>query len=594
MNTSDIKTGYLWIVTGVFFAIYFFYFFIFNRYHIIYQEQIQLFRFDVTYFKDFLTRPGGLMEYAGAFLIQFSLFPFIGSLLLTLAGVATYSITVYIFCKHQVNGLLFSFVPIILLAALHSYYPYTIAYTLGLITSLGYFTAYISVKNSKLHYFLVFCWPLLYFMTGGYALLANFLCFIHLLFFGRNRYRFLIAALMILLALSVPYIAANLIFYIQTSNAWTFFLPLSVEEPIKYLILILLIYYPLVLIISRLWLINSKSDLLSTGWSWKTILPGTLIIAGLAGCIIKFVYDRKTELLLRMDYCIQNNNWDEVLKLSSNYPGTNRLVMYFTNLALYKVGYMGDKLFHYPQSGTNGLWLTWKRDNVSPFFGGEIYYQFAYNSESYRWAFEAMVANGPNPRSLKRLIVTSLINGDKALAEKYLKVVNQTLFYHKWAQHYLHYLNHPELIEKDKEISEKRHFEITSDFISSDNIGVILQLLLAEHFDNKIVFEYYMASLLLEKKLEIFAENVYRLKELGYTSIPIHYEEALLVYMSYTNKNIVPEGYTISMSTRNRLSAFVEMINSFGNNTNIAARSMDSKFGNTYWYYLKFINIQPQ
>jgi hypothetical protein len=64
--------------------------------------------------------------------------------------------------------------------------------------------------------------------------------------------------------------------------------------------------------------------------------------------------------------------------------------------------------------------------------------------------------------------------------------------------------------------------------------------------------------------------------------------------MSYTKKNIVPEGYTISMATRNRLSEYANTIYSFGDNTNMAASSMYSKFGKTYWYYLKFINNQPQ
>jgi hypothetical protein len=270
------------------------------------------------------------------------------------------------------------------------------------------------------------------------------------------------------------------------------------------------------------------------------------------------------------------------------------MVMHFTNLALYKTGHMGDQLFNYPQAGTGGLWLDWEQDWVNAFFGGEVYYHLGYNSEAYRWAFEAMVAKGPNPRSLKRLVLTSLVDNNIALAEKYLMVLKQTLFYRNWANHYLPYINDPELIKGDKEISEKRLFEIHSDFISSDNIGIRLPQLLADHPDNRMVFEYLMTSMLLDKNLGGIAENIYRLKELGYKSIPVLYEEAMMVYMSMTNKNIVPEGYQISITTRNRLSEWADMINSFGNNTNAAARAMFGKFGKSYWYYLTFTNNQNQ
>ena len=156
-----------------------------------------------------------------------------------------------------------------------------------------------------------------------------------------------------------------------------------------------------------------------------------------------------------------------------------------------------------------------------------------------------------------------------------------TLFYKKWARHYLSYLINPERLEEDKEISEKRHFEIHSDFINSDNVGVRLPQLLADHPDNRMAFEYYMASLLLEKNLGDFAENIYRLKDLGYKSIPVHYEEALLAYMSLAQKNIVPVGYTISQTTLKRLSDYTGTIYSIGSNAKITAREMYNKFGKT-------------
>lgn len=592
MKVSATVNGIRWITIGVFFIFYFLFFIIFNHYLLIYQEQIQLFRFDWHYFADFLSKPGGLADYAGTYLTQFYIFPLAGVLIVTLAGFAIYSITSYIFRKHQINGILLALIPVLFLAGLHSHYLYKLSYTIGLIVSLGYFAAYISIRNKKLWYLFVFVgWPLLYFCVGGYALVTMLLCFVHESFFNDQRSRFLIASLFPILAFLVPYLASLFVYFIKPGTEWTFFLPLSIEVPAKYLLILIIAYYPLVLIVLKVLLKYSKRVLLSQGWNWKTILVGILVIVYLAGWMIKNVYKRKTELLMGMDHCVQCSDWNGTLKLSSSYPDKNLLVMYFTNLALYKTGRMGDQLFHYPQSGIGGLWLVWNADGITQFYGSEIYYHLAYMNEAYRWAFEAMVAKGPNPRSLKRLAITSIINGDLAIAEKYLNVLDQSLFYRRWALHYLSYINNPKSINEDKEINEKRHFEIQKDFISSMyDYDIRLPQLLESHPDNRMAFEYLMSSMLLEKNLRVFAANIYRLKELGYNSIPVHYEEALLVYMRYAKMNIIPEGYAIRKATQIHFSEYVNMVSSFGNNRKLAAESMYSKYGNTYWYYLEFIS----
>jgi hypothetical protein len=593
---SRIKTRYHQITNGVLIIIYFLYFLLLNPYHIIYLEQIQLFRFSGNYFADFLSRPGGLSEFTGSFLTQFFIFPAAGASIITLTGIAVYAVTVYIFRKHHlINGVLFGFLPLLMLAALHSSHLYALAYTIGLLFSLGYVAVIISINSDKLRYSVAFAgWPLLYFFTGGYALLASILFIIHEVFFEKNRARFIIASIFAVLAIIVPLLSSHYIFFLKEKTALTFFLPFFIGKPSKYFLMMLLGWYPLILIIVKVWSVYSKREEFVLGWSLKTIVAATLITTCIAFWIIKYAYDGKTEVLLGIDHSIQQSDWEGALKQASSAPYVNRMIMNFTNLALYKTGHMGDQLFNYPQSGSGGLWLDLGQDWVNAFFGGEVYYHLGYNSEAYRWAFEAMVAKGPNPRSLKRLALTSLADNYTELAEKYLILLKQTLFYRKWANKYLSYVDDPELINRDTEISEKRHFEIHSDFISSDNIGVRLPRLLADHPDNRMAFEYLMASMLLDKNLGGIAENIYRLKELGYKSIPVLYEEAMLAYMSMTNKNIVPEGYNINITTSNRLSEWADMINSFGDNTNAAARAMYGKYGKSYWYYLTFTKIQNQ
>ncbi len=93
---------------------------------------------------------------------------------------------------------------------------------------------------------------------------------------------------------------------------------------------------------------------------------------------------------------MQQRNW--ILKLSDTYPDYNTLAIYYTNLALYKTGRLTDRMFRYPQIGTDGLSLSWGKNSYI-FYGSEVSYYLSNTNEAYRWSFEAMVQKGLNPRS---------------------------------------------------------------------------------------------------------------------------------------------------------------------------------------------------
>jgi hypothetical protein len=526
------------------------------------------------------------MEYTGSFLTQFFLYPAAGALILTAAGAVIYIISDFIFSRYGNKVVIWLYAPVLFVAAMHSNYLYTIAYTLGFITSLGYFAVYISARKEKLqYYYIIIGFPILYYISGGYALSALLLCFVNELFFSRNRSRMMKALIIILFAALVPYLASILVFYIKPASSWTYFLPFFINAPVKYVLLLLLVYYPLALIISKKMLLTSGNRLHSPAWNLRTIVVGTFFMVCLSGLIIKFVYDRRAEIILGMDHCIQNSDWEGTLELSTLYPDTNRLVMYFTNLALYKTGRMGDQMFHYPQAGTGGLWLDWKRDGATAFFGGEIYQNLAYTNEANRWAFEAMVAKGTNPRSLKRLAFTNMVNGEQALASKYLHLLSQSLFYRKWARHYSGLLSKSTLPEDDSEILHFRDFLVQSDFFANTN-KLNLQALLINHPDNKMAYDYLVAASLLENNMEGFARLIQNLRYYGYTRLPVHIEEALIFYNVYNKSNFVPEGFTLSPETIRRFQDFAAVFVRSGNNPALMEKELKGRYGKTYWYYI--------
>lgn len=130
-----------------------------------------------------------------------------------------------------------------------------------------------------------------------------------------------------------------------------------------------------------------------------------------------------------------------------------------------------------------------------------------------------------------RLAETNLINGQYAVAAKYLRALQHTLFYKKWATNAMSYLNNDEKIEKHPEWGWLRKARYTEDFLFSDTeMDVMLGLLLQHNKSNRMAFEYMLAYVLQKKDLERFMKYYPLGKDLGYNHIPISYQEALISF----------------------------------------------------------------
>lgn len=580
-----------YLIPGVLFIFLFLYFVIFNKYHILYLEQNQLFRFNLSYLRDFISLPGSLSLIIGAFLTQFFIIPWLGALIITLNCLALYFFAKYILGKYNIKGLIFPFIPVCLLVILHSNELFTTDQSVGLLLALLFTVFYISVGTPKIRYILFLTlWPLCFYLIGGFSMICVIICALNeILYQGGRRDRFLWIALYIVEGILVPWLFSRLLFYIPEDKIYTY--PLFYTFHTFELVCLILLYFILPLLMVTGYFINRAKISATKLISGRTIriLAGSLTIVLMVFVIYKYAYNSRAEKLFAIDYHIRQAEWKKALKQIEQYPDLNTLVIYYTNLALLNSGQLGEKMFDYPQTGPGGLRLRWER-NSNLFFGGEIFYYLGYNNEAYRWTFEAMVAKGLNPRSLKRLIITSIVNGENDVAEKYLHILGQAPFYRKWVLKYERLLSDPESQESDPEIKRNRDLLVTKNFISNAN-GLNLDNLLENHPENRMAFEYFLATLLLNKDLDFFAENIPRLKDFGYTDIPLYFEEALIFYNFYENKQIIPEGFSFRPETIARFNEYAGIYTKFRSDRAVARFELGKKFRNSYWYYLQFAII---
>ena len=576
-----------YILTGIPFVIYFLYFAFLNRYHIHYLEQNQLFIWSLDFLKEQFSLPGGLPLYSGSFFTQFFYSSWLGAFIYTLNAFAVFILSFYIFKKHNLENIVLSFVPVWLLAILQSSELFTFGQAVGFLLLLSYFALYVQISKSRSRYYFFFAgWPLFYYLTGGFSISVVLLCILHESLFRKEKKSYIIIIFYIITGVLVPYLSAHLIFYIQPDKVFTYPVIYEFHSIFFYALILSFIWTPLILLASFL-IYKAKSfknRLLI--WSITNVLAGMVIIVLMAFIVYKRAYNKMADMMLGVDHYVQQAEWSNVLKISDRYPGYNTLVIYYTNLALYKSGKLMDRMFHYPQIGSQGLRLKWQR-NLNLFFGGEVFSQLAYNNESIHWAFEALVAKGMNPRSLKKLAIGCIVNGNYDIARKYLSLLNGTLFYRKWAQKHIRYLSDPDLMEKDHELSQYLDLLVISNFFSEVN-GLNLQDLLQNHPENKMAYEYLLASLLLDRNLDGFVDVVQNLRYYGYKTMPLHIEEALIFYDFYENRNMVPDGYSFRQENINRFNDYARAYTTYQSDRKIAAYELRKKYGNTYWYYLQF------
>ena len=98
-----------------------------------------------------------------------------------------------------------------------------------------------------------------------------------------------------------------------------------------------------------------------------------------------------------------------------------------------------------------------------------------------------------------------------------------------------------------------------------------------------------MACYLLTGRVDKVAANVERLGELGYQTIPILYEEAILIYLNSPGQKVDLSKLKVRRQTVERYRRFAQLRNSVQpQNRHIVLKRLIVEFGNSYFFYFAF------
>ena len=267
--------------------------------------------------------------------------------------------------------------------------------------------------------------------------------------------------------------------------------------------------------------------------------------------------------------------------------------MNIRNLALSKKGLLLDRLFDYPQKGILSLLAENDQSDQNTdmtVLHSHIYYAMGSTAPAQNKAFDSSVGiRFGNPYMIMRLIKTNLVWGAWDVAEKYISMMEKTLFYKGQAHEFRRFLNDDDAVLADPELGRLRRGLTKMDYFSGMNPLADLELILAADPSDKAARDYYVSFMLLAKDIEGLRHYIENVPEAYDEHGDLHprLQEVVMIYAEGDKDYCKAHGVTDE--TLNRYEAFRKQYISLKTNGGNPSSVMKS-FSGTFWYYYMFIN----
>ncbi|MCD7977863.1 MAG: DUF6057 family protein [Tannerellaceae bacterium] len=549
-------------------------------YHLFLKEQIRLFLFTPGYFLSYFTKPAALSCLTGDFLTQFNYLRWGGPVVLGLVLLLEWILCVAVlrrFTKEYFS--LVAFFPVVMEWILHYQINYSLAETFSTIFGLLFFLFYVRIRSGKGKALTGLAGILpLYFLTG-----TGMWVFLWLML-AESIYRkggWIYQGVCVLFAVFIPFVFRP--FYLLTYKQ-AFLYPATNS----------LVLVPALLLAVLLVLLLNKPVRfrLTTLAGRGVVLTVLLCFLGL-GTYAKANFTR--EKLLSLDSEAYFGNWERVYRKVTACDLPNPVATYYANLALSYRGEMGEKLMEYYQPASYGLFL-----NVGPespvlniFFSNEAFFHVGDMNMAQHSAMLGMtfLPSARSSRMAKRLAEINLVNEDIPATEKYLRMLDKTLFHRKWAAATRQML-YADPMETNLWLQVKREQRFTSDLLRKGNDHeTSLKALVEHHPGNKVALNYLLSWYLLNKDIQSFGDTYDRYGKDAFPFAPRIYGEGLLIWLA--GKKVPEEVLKSYKIPTHVISEFVEYTKVY-EAANGQGAPLQEKYGRSYWFYYHFAQMRNE
>ena len=291
------------------------------------------------------------------------------------------------------------------------------------------------------------------------------------------------------------------------------------------------------------------------------------------------------DFVLEKDFAVDNEyrfgNYNKVLEIVKNSDGWTDQMLFFYNLVLAQQGELSDHLLDFTP---NYLGTFEKIGPDSPMLTilnmNELYWALGDMTFTERAAMMTNVfaSENRNVRMMKRLAECSIVSGDSLAAQKYLRILNKTFAYGKWAEATQAFLSKG---QTPPYLKQKMQFVNVHDTITiSDNAHFLMMQLLDHNADNTIALDYILCSNLLLKDIANFKRDYDRYCiDTAKPRMKRLYQEALCIWLAGSDAS--QEEWQKYIKMQDVMQRFIDYNNQRGN----------PKFKDTYWYYFDKVKL---
>lgn len=597
-----------------------------------YSSLTPAFFFNETFLREHWGYAGGMVEYFEALLLQYYQHDWLGAFVTTcLAGLVTLcSSFILRTFRCQSPGPL-ALVPALLLLTSQVQYDYPwLKLTLAWLVSLAAFIAYKAVPSNR-RWMKLFAGlglgVVVFQLSAGAGLVFFWLAGCHDLLLERYWARALFCWG---LGLSIPWAFSRFVYVLSIGDAFQFLLPSSKWSAAGLSAKVMFCYLPVCALVlgireamSRR---NNKGlaelrEKVATQPTEKNKQQGkkaggghttlqTVLKSGsvfgklgkislwiqqplactlLGAMLVGLLHDQPAKRLATIDYLGQKQKPAELLKVAAHFPDSSPLTVAYVNEALAQTGGLLSDMFRFAQAKDLNLWLSINEQMDSRRFllASRILCDMGQVNRAERIAIESMEINGYQPLILKQLALISILKGEPAAARIFLNLLNQTVANRDWARNYLQILDQDPKASADAGLEKIRSLMILEDSAGDPSPETLLQQCLRRNRRNRLAFDWLMAHYLLNCQHEKIMENLSRFKEVGYSGLPHHCQEALLM-AARVQKVAQLDRLPVSPDLLRRNELFHERFMSYRGDLARAQLGLAKEYGDTYWFYCLF------
>lgn len=321
--------------------------------------------------------------------------------------------------------------------------------------------------------------------------------------------------------------------------------------------------------------------------SGKLVLAATIIVGSAA---LFLVTDRQARLLGLIELAALEQRWQEVLTAASKVKaGPTPVVRLAIARALFHTGKLHKELFSYPQRKGVEV-LPWLKEGLEICdLLGDTMLELGQINLAEHFVHESLELKGERPRTLWQLARIYALKDEPKAAAVFLNRLARVPFHRARAEKRLEMLKSNPTLSAEPDISRIRPLRVTTDIAESGlPTEVILTQCLSSNKRNRMAFELLLAHYLLEGKLEQLVKNLDMLGEFGIWETPRHIEEAILLYNSISSTPAgLPAERRLSNASVQKFEQFRAIVAAKGG-ADVAKEELSSKFGDTYWFYYLF------